>query len=147
MISTASSSISSRIVGARPGVAEDVLVERLAAADPEAEAAPGMSVAVVAAAWAMIAGWMRTVGQVTAVVPRQLRSPAAMRAEHGPHERALALLVVPRVEVVGDPAGRGSRPASALRGRVDELGSRALLARERDSDERHVNRLPFSASR
>ncbi len=28
---------------------------------------PGMSVAVVAAAWAMIAGWMRTVGQVTAV--------------------------------------------------------------------------------
>jgi hypothetical protein len=29
---------------------------------------PGSSVATVAAAWAMTAGWMRTVGQVTAVV-------------------------------------------------------------------------------
>jgi hypothetical protein len=44
-----------------------VLVERLAAADPELEAPPNIK-AVVAAACAITAGWIRTVGQVTAVV-------------------------------------------------------------------------------
>ena len=52
-------------VGLGPAVAEDVLVERLAAADAEAEAALVHARALVAAAWAMTAGWMRTVGQVT----------------------------------------------------------------------------------
>ena len=33
---------------------------------------PGIIAATVAAAWAMIAGWMRTVGQVT---PVPMRSP------------------------------------------------------------------------
>ena len=50
-----------------PVVAEDVLVERLAAAEPEREAPPS-STAEVATPCAMIAGWMRMVGQVTAVV-------------------------------------------------------------------------------
>jgi hypothetical protein len=44
-----------------------VFVEGFAAADAEPER-PGASDAVVAAAWARIAGWMRKVGQVTAVV-------------------------------------------------------------------------------
>ena len=54
-------------VGRRPAVAEDVLVERLAAADAEGEAALEHT-ALVAAACAITAGWMRTVGQVTPVV-------------------------------------------------------------------------------
>ena len=33
---------------------------------------PGIIVAAVADAWAMIAGWMRTVGQVTPVPTRRL---------------------------------------------------------------------------
>ena len=66
------------LVGLGPAVAQDVLVERLARADPEAEA-PSIITADVAAAWAMIAGWIRTVGQVTAVVIAMPRSPARSR--------------------------------------------------------------------
>ncbi len=44
-----------------------MLVEGLAGADAEDEPALGIT-AAVAAAWATTAGWMRTVGQVTAVV-------------------------------------------------------------------------------
>ena len=54
------------LLGERPVVAEDALVQRLAAAEPSRNR-PGMRVAVVAAAWAMIAGCVRTVGHVTAV--------------------------------------------------------------------------------
>ena len=63
---------------------------------------PSSITAVVAAAWAMIAGWMRIVGQVTAVV-----TGSCMACDSAPitlpHERALPLLVVPRMEVVVDP--------------------------------------------
>ena len=59
-------------------VAEDVLVERLAAADAEPEAAASIT-ALVAAAWAMIAGWMRTVGQVTPVVTGRSVASASRR--------------------------------------------------------------------
>ena len=48
-------------------VAGDVLVERFAGADTEDEPALEQHCAV-AAAWAMMAGWIRWIGQVTAVV-------------------------------------------------------------------------------
>ena len=67
---------------------------------------PGIIAAAVAAAWAMIAGWMRIVGHVTPVPSASRSVAAAMRAEHAPDERALALPVDPRVEVVGDQARR-----------------------------------------
>ena len=60
-------------VGLGPAVAEDVLVERLAAADAEREATVEQD-DEVAAAWAITAGWMRIVGQVTAVVTCSARS-------------------------------------------------------------------------
>ena len=50
-----------------------MLVEVLAAADA------GISAADVAAAWAMIAGWIRMIGQVTPV-PRTSRSVACATA-------------------------------------------------------------------
>ena len=62
---------------------------------------PSSSTAAVAAAWATIAGWMRTSGRSPPCVIGS-GSPAT-GAEHAPDEGALALLVVPRVEVVGDP--------------------------------------------
>ena len=65
---------------------------------------PGISAAAVAAAWAMIAGWMRIVGQVTPVPTDQAVGRLGDPAEDGPDERALALAVDPRVEVVRDRA-------------------------------------------
>ena len=110
MTSTASSSISRRTSASRPAVAEDVLVQRLAAADAEAEAAGhhrrrrrrrlGHDRRVDAHRRAGDGGQ-------PAHRARGLRDAA----EHAPHERALALLVVPGVEVVGDPRRCGSRPA------------------------------------
>ena len=49
-------------------LAEHVLVEALAGADAEPEPALAASTDDVAAAWATIAGWMRSMGHVTAVV-------------------------------------------------------------------------------
>ena len=48
---------------------------------------PSSSTALVAAAWAMIAGWMRTVGQVTPVVTG--RSVACESAPMTDHTKAL----------------------------------------------------------
>jgi hypothetical protein len=50
-----------------PAVTEDLLVERLAAPDAEAETALEQELEV-AVAWPSTAGWMRIVGQVTPVV-------------------------------------------------------------------------------
>ena len=87
--------------GRRPRVAQDVLVERLAAADAQREPAVELD-GRRGRGLREIAGWIRTVGQVTAVVTGS-DVASRQRADHPPHERALALLVVPRVEVVGDP--------------------------------------------
>ena len=120
-------------VGRRPGVAEDVLVERLAGADAEPEAAVEQDRRrrrglrddrrVDAHRRAGHAGGRRA-------------CPGACgeRADHGPHERALALLVVPRVEVVGDP-----QPVEpGLPGRAVACSSSStrgeLLAREEVAD-------------
>ena len=86
---------------------------------------PSSSSALVAAAWATTAGWIRTVGQVTAVVTGSARRRD--RPDHRPDERALALLVVPRVEVVGDPQGveTASRPPPDR-----STGGRVLLGRQ-----------------
>ena len=53
--------------GARPPGPHDVLVECFPAAQPKVKR-PRVSRADVAAAWATSAGWMRMIGQVTAVV-------------------------------------------------------------------------------
>ena len=45
---------------------------------------PSKSTAAVAAAWATTAGWIRTIGAVTAVVQRTLRVRAAI-APSSPH--------------------------------------------------------------
>ena len=105
---------------------------------------PSSSTALVAAAWAMIAGWMRTVGQVTPVVTG--RSVACASAPITDHTNgAVALLVVPRVVVVGDPqrveAGlprRGLACSTSSRGRE-------LLAREEVADLHGRRRYPGSA--
>ena len=60
--------------------------------------------------------------------------PQALRrlrdaAEHRPHERALALRVDPRVEVVGDQREREARLLGAARV-LDERARTELLARE-----------------
>jgi hypothetical protein len=101
-----------------PAVAEDVLVERLAAAHAEVEApleqngARGRGLGddrgVDADGRAGDAGRDRE--------PRGLRDGADRR----PHERAVALLVVPRVIVVGDPQRVEAGLLGALRLR-DEL--------------------------
>ena len=97
---------------------------------------PGIMVAVVAAACAMIAGCVRISGHVTAVAHGIASVTSANAPSTRPHERALPLLVVPGVEVVRDPAGLEAGLLGAP-GAADELGGRALFARERDSDDRH----------
>ena len=67
MISTASSSISSRTSAS--GQASPKMCSLSASPVPTpSRNRPPVSTALVAAAWAITAGWMRTVGQVTAVV-------------------------------------------------------------------------------
>ena len=100
---------------------------------------PSSRRALVAAAWATIAGWMRTVGQVTPVVDRQVGG-LRDRADHRPHERAVALLVVPRVVVVGDPQ-RVEAGLLGAAGQVDELARAELLAGEEATDA-HGDDLP-----
>jgi len=58
-----------------PGVAENVLVEVLARPDPN-QNRPGSMSAIVAAAWARIAGWIRWLSAVTPV-PIVIRSVAS----------------------------------------------------------------------
>ena len=65
------------LVRERPAAAEHVLVEVLAAADSEEEAA-GIMQPTVAAACATIAGWMRIRGQVTPVPTRIVVVACAM---------------------------------------------------------------------
>jgi hypothetical protein len=67
MISTASSSISRRTSAS--GQASPKMCSLSASPVPiPSRKPPPVSTALVAAAWAITAGWMRTVGQVTAVV-------------------------------------------------------------------------------
>ena len=126
-------------VGLRPAVAEDVLVERLAAADAEREAALEQD------------GRRRgRLGDDRGVDPdgrarhrgRHVhgRDRAGERADHRPHERALALLVDPGVVVVGDPqaieAGVLGQPRL-----VDQLVRTELLAGQEVADA-HAVALP-----
>src|SRR5919112_1210327 len=118
-----------------PAVAEDVLVEVLAAADPEPEAAlQGQG------------GGGRGLGEDGRVdADRGAGDPGGDReaggggdpADHRPHERALALVVVPGVVVVGDP----HRPEAGLLGLLglaDQLGRAVLLAGQEVADLGHV---------
>ena len=101
---------------------------------------PSSCTAAVAAAWAMIAGWMRTVGQVTPVVTGS-DVDLRQRPDHAPHERALALRVVPRVEVVGDPQPLEAGLLGAA-GLVDQLRGTELLAGQEVADACHVGSVP-----
>lgn len=92
---------------------------------------PGIIAAAVAAAWATIAGWVRMVGQVTAVV-RRSRVVAAIPPITVQHEGAIALRTGPGVEVVADP-GRAETGLLHLPRVIHELSRAVLLAREKDS--------------
>ena len=132
MISIDSSSIAEPHVRRRPRVAEDVLVERLAGADAEPEAAVeehlrrrrglGDHGGVDAQRRAGHAG-----GHVHA------RHVGRQRPDHRPHERALALRVVPRVVVVGDPQPLQARGLRETR-LIEQLTGRELLAGEEAAD-------------
>jgi hypothetical protein len=77
----------------------------------------------------MTAGWIRVAGQVTAVAMcSDVTSKGA--PDDLPHERTLALLVVPGMKVIRDPEGleAGLLGQSGL---FDELAGRALLAGEK----------------
>ena len=75
------------LLGVGPVVAEDALVEGLAGADAEAEAARHER-GHVDAAWAMIAGCVRTVGHVTAVI-QPMRSVTAAMPPSTAHTKGL----------------------------------------------------------
>jgi hypothetical protein len=115
----------------RPVVAEDVLVERLAAADPEVEAPAGHD-----GARRRRLGDDRGVdadgGTGDAGGDRQVDG-LGERADDGPHERAVALLVVPGVVVVGDPERVEARLLGPL-GLLDEIPGPELLTGEKASD-------------
>ena len=119
MTSTASSSISRRTSALRPGVAEDVLVERLAGADAEDEPA----LVQHRAGGGGLGDDRRVDAHGRAGDRRGHRQPGhlAQRADHGPDERALALGVGPRMEVVGDPQGVEAGVLGELR-LLDQLG-------------------------
>ena len=118
-------------VGLGPAVAEDVLVERLPAADAELEAALVQHAAgrrrlrddrrVDADRRAGDAGRHWEAGRL------------GERADDRPHERAVALRVVPRVVVVGDPqCVEAGRLGSARL--LDQLARTELLARQEVPD-------------
>jgi len=118
-------------VGLGPAVAQDVLVERLAAADAEPEAPLVHDRAS--------RGGLRDDGRVDAHGgagdaggDRQL-GDLSERPDDRPHERAVPLLVVPRVVVVGDPQRMEARLFGAPR-LVDELTRPELLTRQEAPD-------------
>ena len=91
-------------VGVGPRIAEDVLVERLAGADAEDEAAlvlQGRRRRRLGDDGGMDA--QRRTGH--ARDDRQ-RDRLRQRADHAPHERTVALGVNPRVVMIGDPQAR-----------------------------------------
>src|SRR5581483_4905999 len=69
------------------------------------------------------------------------RDGLGQRPDHRPHERALALLVVPGVEVIGDPQAFETR---VLRkpGLTDQVPGSVLLAGQEEADASHGRRLP-----
>jgi hypothetical protein len=74
--------------------------------------------------WAMTAGWIRTVGEVTATV--MAGDVTAECTDDSPHERTLGLLVVLGVEVIRDPQGLDA-------GSVGLVGLLASARAERDT--------------
>jgi len=133
-------------VGLRPAIAEDVLVERLAAADAEPEPA-GHERRRRRRGVRDDAGMRADRGARHRGHPAHLVGRLSERAEHGPHERALALLVVPRVKVIGDP-GRAKPRLLGMAGVADDLAGGKLLAGEEDADLGHGGLpLPDSGAR
>ncbi len=114
-------------VGPRPVVAEDVLVERLPAAEPEREAALEQHRGS--------RGGLRDDRRVDAHGRagdggRQLdlRGGLGERPDRRPHEAAVSLLIVPGVEVVGDPQQAGEAGVLGHARLSDELARVELLA-------------------
>ena len=92
----------------------------------------------------MIAGWIRTVGQVTAVshVISLVTTERPPRTDQ--MERALALLVVPGMEVIRDTTQAEPGIPSASAAAVNHLGRAQFLEREGDPKLRHAARFPPS---
>ena len=120
------------LLRARPAIAQDVLVERLAAAEPEREAPFEQDRAG--------RGGLRDDRRVDPHGRARdggrdlhLRGRVRERPDHRPHARAVALRVVPRVIVVGDPQAREARVLShpSLR---EQLARGILLARQEVAD-------------
>ena len=118
-------------VGLGPAVAEDVLVERFAAADAEREPPVVQD-----------AAGRRGLSDDRRMDPDRRTGDAggdgqargrAERADHGPHEARVALLVVPGVVVVGDPE-RVEAGLLGLLGLLDQLARVVLLAGEEIAD-------------
>src|SRR3954454_113547 len=129
-------------VGLRPAVAEDVLVQRLAAADAELEA----TLVHHAAAGRRLRDHRRVDPHGRARDARRDRQARRLRqrADHRPHERAMSLLVVPGGGVVGDPQGVEAGRLGAT-GLLHELARTELLAREKASD-LHARELPGTSA-
>ncbi len=118
-------------VGLGPAVAEDVLVERLAAAHAEVEA----PVEQHGARGGGLGDDRRVDAHRRAGDARRDRQRRGLRerADDRPHEGAVALLVVPRVVVVGDPQ-RVEAGRLGAAGLVDEVAGRELLGRKEVAD-------------
>lgn len=114
--------------GRWPPVAEDVLVERLAAPDAEHETA----VQQYRASGRGLGHDGRVDSHGGAGDRGRHRQPAHLRdrTDHRPHERALPLLVVPGMEVVGDPQRIEAGPLGHA-GLGDQLRWGVLLGRQR----------------
>src|SRR3954467_1055783 len=129
-------------VGLRPGVAEDVLVQRLTAAEAELEA----TFVHDAAGGGRLRDHRRVDPHGRARDARRDRQARRLRqrADHRPHEWAMSLLVVPGVIVVGDPQGVEAGRLGAT-GLLHELARTELLAREKASD-LHARELPGASA-
>jgi hypothetical protein len=82
--------------------------------------------AAVAAAWATMAGWVQVARTGDGCGDRQVHR-LRKGADRGPHEAALPLCLVPRVEVIGDPQRLEAR-VPGHQGLIDLLARGEFLA-------------------
>jgi MFS family permease len=126
-------------LGAGPPAAKDVLVQRLPGADAEGEPAPGQQ--------RRCRGGLRHDGRVLAQQRaghrrgHRQRRGLRYRADQGPHEPGLPLLVQPGVEVIGDP--QGIEPGLFREpGLPDQLIGAVLLAGQEVTVAGHESAIP-----
>lgn len=129
-------------VGLGPRVTEDVLVERLTAAHAEHE--PAVQLHCGRRCRLRDHGGMDAVRGARDGGGDRQRGHLRQGADHRPHERALALFVVPRMEVIRDP-----QPLEPGRlghcGLTHQLTGPELLTGQEVTEAHHVTRLPTLA--